>query len=671
MALLKRPSTVADRLNMAEYISIAGCVAGSVAAAVSQQVFYAAAPLTLALSFSLADRQRSQQQIQQQIVSTTADVHVLVQSLQHQVQELPSAKRVSEVETSAVKLSATTRQLEQTIQAVDTRRELDSLMQAFSNRPELQEIYSLKKVVAQLLHRLEQLPPETELFDPAPLTVKISELERSVVNLQESTATAIAEVRQLFSKQIEALHSGLEALPPPTELHELCIVKTALTELIKQFDALAQQFNTRPEPQAIEQLERMLALIKQRLNELANPLEGVEFSTLQAGLAAVEDRLVPLEALDLNFLHQAITQIQTNLNTLLDQLPTNLEPCRAQIDQLQERLLHLFKLTVIENPPSNMASPSHRELNLTIDNMASILSNLQSLQEQIHQQSHKDETLEEAVEKLQLRFQIISHLCSEIQELKRQQLVQNQTRETQPQLENLDEALAALRADINELQQSHQSLAQLNYLKQVNELEPQIETKEISQQIQGMQKFSSAHRSTYEYKLVFDRSDSRNILEETLEAAHKRIILVCPWLSYGTDDFVIHKLERLVGRNVRVDIGWGYGRDVEQVRDLPGPLTLRRRLNNYSTYYSALNRLERLEASSQQFSLKLLGTHEKFLVCDNSFAMLGSHNFLSSGSSKPEREVGLRTNDPQIITSLIERFENAENLEESCGRWAR
>ncbi|MBR8833365.1 MAG: hypothetical protein DSM106950_04800 [Stigonema ocellatum SAG 48.90 = DSM 106950] len=62
--------------------------------------------------------------------------------------------------------------------------------------------------------------------------------------------------------------------------------------------------------------------------------------------------------------------------------------------------------------------------------------------------------------------------------------------------------------------------------------------------------------------------------------------------------------------------------------------------------------------------MKLLGTHEKFLVCDRSWAMLGSHNFLTSGDSGSEREVGLRTNDPRIIEELISRFERAKNLEE-------
>lgn len=44
--------------------------------------------------------------------------------------------------------------------------------------------------------------------------------------------------------------------------------------------------------------------------------------------------------------------------------------------------------------------------------------------------------------------------------------------------------------------------------------------------------------------------------------------------------------------------------------------------------------------------------------------MIGSHNFFSSGDKSQEREVGLWTNDPYIIDSLIKRFESAKNLEE-------
>jgi phosphatidylserine/phosphatidylglycerophosphate/cardiolipin synthase-like enzyme len=54
--------------------------------------------------------------------------------------------------------------------------------------------------------------------------------------------------------------------------------------------------------------------------------------------------------------------------------------------------------------------------------------------------------------------------------------------------------------------------------------------------------------------------------------------------------------------------------------------------------------------------LKVLGTHEKFLVCDNSWALITSHNFLTSGASQRAREVGLSTDDKNIIASLINRF---------------
>jgi phosphatidylserine/phosphatidylglycerophosphate/cardiolipin synthase-like enzyme len=72
-----------------------------------------------------------------------------------------------------------------------------------------------------------------------------------------------------------------------------------------------------------------------------------------------------------------------------------------------------------------------------------------------------------------------------------------------------------------------------------------------------------------------------------------------------------------------------------------------------------LPELEKLERCfSSQFKLKLLETHEKFLVCDKKFAVVGNHNILVSNVNSEEREVGLRTDAPLVIAALIERFEN-------------
>nr|WP_281291228.1 phospholipase D-like domain-containing protein [Hyella patelloides] len=58
-----------------------------------------------------------------------------------------------------------------------------------------------------------------------------------------------------------------------------------------------------------------------------------------------------------------------------------------------------------------------------------------------------------------------------------------------------------------------------------------------------------------------------------------------------------------------------------------------------------------------------MGTHEKFLVCDRSLAMIGSHNFLTSDCHSSERELGLITKDKNIIEDCIRRFEDAPSLD--------
>lgn len=153
---------------------------------------------------------------------------------------------------------------------------------------------------------------------------------------------------------------------------------------------------------------------------------------------------------------------------------------------------------------------------------------------------------------------------------------------------------------------------------------------------------------SYEYQLVFDRPGSRAVLMEALEKAQSRLIIVCPWLNRNSiDTNLMQKFRECLNRNCRIDIGWGH-------------LSDRNRLG-FGWRYDALRDLRQLERDyPDQFRLKLLGTHEKFLVCDRTFAMLGSHNLLTSSAQSPEREVGIRTTDPNIIQGLIDRFDGAQ-----------
>ncbi len=150
---------------------------------------------------------------------------------------------------------------------------------------------------------------------------------------------------------------------------------------------------------------------------------------------------------------------------------------------------------------------------------------------------------------------------------------------------------------------------------------------------------------------MFDRSGSRGVLIEALETVESRLIIVCPWLNCnGIDESLLDKIKACLDRGCQIDIGWGYLGD---------------RWNFGKGWkYNALGDLQDLEEIySDLFRLKLLGTHEIFLVCDDKFAFVGSHNFLASGNQSLEREVGIRTTDYEIIRGLIDHFDDAEVLE--------
>lgn len=259
-------------------------------------------------------------------------------------------------------------------------------------------------------------------------------------------------------------------------------------------------------------------------------------------------------------------------------------------------------------------------------------------------------------------------------------------------VESLHNQVKVLPAQATDLNPIYQSLSQLNNnaqkfvqrynarleLEQIQELQeaiaaqPHLQREEIQRLVVAQinesvrdwaveTKAQLALIKPYDYDLVIDRPGSRAMLMQVLEQSQQRLILVCPWIGYGTDSQVIPKLEKLLQRNVRIDIGWGHQNDINDLGNGSG--SIRQQLKA-SGYYSNLPQLEAFEQKyPQQFKLKLLGTHEKFLVCDRSWAMVGSHNFLTSNASSSERELGLKTNDPRIVADLIDRFESARDLE--------
>jgi phosphatidylserine/phosphatidylglycerophosphate/cardiolipin synthase-like enzyme len=156
----------------------------------------------------------------------------------------------------------------------------------------------------------------------------------------------------------------------------------------------------------------------------------------------------------------------------------------------------------------------------------------------------------------------------------------------------------------------------------------------------------------YEYELVVGRAQSRQNLLAALDSTADRLILVCPWLChYGFDLEVREKLEKLLKKQAIVEIGYGKLSDIEYGK-LKGK------------FYNSLNYVTTLSMQYPNLRLKLIGTHEKYLVCDRTFATLGSHNFLTSGAGE-EREIGIKITDIDLIDRLISTYDRAPDLQES------
>ncbi len=171
-------------------------------------------------------------------------------------------------------------------------------------------------------------------------------------------------------------------------------------------------------------------------------------------------------------------------------------------------------------------------------------------------------------------------------------------------------------------------------------------------------------------KLIYDRGQSRKILYQALNEAEERIIIVCPWITVnGLSDVLKSDIEKALGRGVKIDIGWGMLRDMEEVQKLNSSGKVSDLLQNVgvnSKWYNAVSKLTDLQQSYPSLlNLKLVGTHEKFLVCDRSWALITSHNFLTSSDSSSDREIGLCTYDASIITPLIHRYEDAPDLDKT------
>ncbi|MBE9126164.1 hypothetical protein IQ258_08345 [Coleofasciculus sp. LEGE 07081] len=205
------------------------------------------------------------------------------------------------------------------------------------------------------------------VYAATPLTIALA---LNVVNrrqfqqqTQENTTTAITEAYQ----HIQNLHQQVQTLPA----------------INNQLNSLTQQFNARPDKQAIEQSQAAIVELKEQLNSLSRNLEQlptsseVDLSSLDGSIADINervntlairfDRLPASSEVDLSGFEEAIAQLYAQINTLNQQF--NERPEIEQLSTLSSRLDQL---------------PASSEINLSVfeEAIAQIYSQLNDLTQQ-------------------------------------------------------------------------------------------------------------------------------------------------------------------------------------------------------------------------------------------------------------------------------------------------
>ncbi len=247
-------------LELAEYASLAASGVGSLAVAVSGQAFYGVAPLTLALSLNVANRYRFEQQVRVHQNSEMAQVQ----------------KSVNKVEKTAVTV------------IVKLRKQLSA------------DIAALRQQMAAL--------PRAEGFEESiDIQRQLLSLGESVASLQEIVASAVLDVRQQVSAQLQDLSVDQSA--------HLQAVEQAIEQLQSATQGLVETSLTRDDWEAVNtrflEIQKVIANLQSQLQVPAHQ-STPDLSIVQAQIHRLEHEQQEVVKPHLKRLISVVKELQQN-----------------------------------------------------------------------------------------------------------------------------------------------------------------------------------------------------------------------------------------------------------------------------------------------------------------------------------------------------------------------
>lgn len=476
-----------------------------------------------------------------------------------------------------------------------------------------------QKELATSQRRLANLEQQLLVLPAAPTTVEFYKLVASVNTDRQKL------------KQLETLLSEIQNKDNSLFLTEIDLTKDSLKQLSLNFSNFEKEFNYRQDPNNLTSTEREFGEIRNNVQTLTEIDISDNSNLLEHGLNFLELDLAK------DSIYTSIEQMKVKVQLLAESSKVS----EDAIKQIGWRFLELEQAFADRQELAEIANVS--SYITAIDNKIQII------------ESEFSNTKTDYFLKLTGLELDRDNIYASIADTKLtvQELGANTTSvDIIQQIEELDISLGDLHDYSLQLKNRIEAIETVATNPQIYQLIQQ----EIESQFEVVKQ---SLPNNYRYDLICGRSQSRQVFLDALKQSRSRLILVCPWLTkYAINSDTIELMRAALKRGVSIEIGWGHLKDVDNNRAYLSQSEL---LKSNDWHYNALPLLSGLQIEYDRLlQLKILGTHEKFLVCDRQFAMLGSHNYLTSDTKSSEREVGLKTDNPEIIDKLIELFDCAE-----------
>lgn len=132
-------------------------------------------------------------------------------------------------------------------------------------------------------------------------------------------------------------------------------------------------------------------------------------------------------------------------------------------------------------------------------------------------------------------------------------------------------------------------------------------------------------------------------LQDAFRSAKQEVIIVSPWVTREVTDDLEEDMKQFLDRGGTIRIGYGYPRDQDQ-----------KRLQTERT----IDRLKRTLRSDRFHAIRLGDTHEKILLCDERFVVVGSYNWLSFRGDRKRgftAETSVYVDNPTVVSDIKQR----------------